>query len=151
MYPSDHTHFSSQFSCSTFISQVPEWSCEFQFSCSTLISQILLPRITHNVCSVLGMIVLCSTLLVNGWYLHTASQHSMEHVSTPFHQSNVSWCRVQVLAVSDGVHKPVTELFASTEQVQLHKTHHAVICTYIHTRTNTCVIASVTCRPWHIT
>ena len=70
-------------------------------------------------------------------YLYTASEHFMQHVSSSFHQSDIGRRRVQVLAVSDGVYKPITELLASTQQARLHKTHHAVIyedtCQYVNT------------------
>jgi len=65
------------------------------------------------------------------WYLYTAGQHFMQHVSTSLHETHVGRCRVQVLTVCDRVHKPITELFTSSQQARLDETHHAVI--YIRT------------------
>jgi len=64
-----------------------------------------------------------------GRYLDTAGKHFMQHVSSSFHQPHVGWCWVKVLAVSDRIHKTITELFARSEKTRFYKTHHAMICT----------------------
>lgn len=59
----------------------------------------------------------------------------MQHMSTPFHQSDVSRRGVQVLAVGDRVHETIAELLPSAEQARPHKAQHAVIykCTRLQT------------------
>lgn len=60
-------------------------------------------------------------------HLHTASQRFMQNVCSLLHQFYIIWRRVRTLAIHDGVNEAIAEFLACSEQIRLHKVHHAVI------------------------
>ena len=51
----------------------------------------------------------------------------MDDMGAALHELHVAGCGVSMLPISDGVHEPVTELFAGSQQTGLDKAHHTVV------------------------
>lgn len=59
--------------------------------------------------------------------LHASSQHSVKHMGSFFHESDVLRRGIGTLAVLNGVDEAVSELAERAQKVVLDEIHHAVI------------------------